>query len=74
MRGHCLQLAADRQMAALEQMLKEVGTALANLQSSSGGVNAWQTEGLMPQQFNLDGNSDANMVSNFEELTPQALK
>ena len=61
-------------MAALEQMLKEVGTALANLQSSSGGVNAWQTEGLMPQQFNLDGNSDANMVSNFEELTPQALK
>eukprot|EP00913_Durusdinium_trenchii_P035559 g33276.t1 len=67
------QLAADRRMAALEQMMKQVGTALANLQSSSGGMNAWQTEGLMPQQFNLDGNSDADMVS-LEELSPEALR
>ncbi|CAK9095272.1 Hypothetical protein SCF082_LOCUS44760 [Durusdinium trenchii] len=32
-----------------------------------------QTEGLMPQQFNLDGNSDADMVS-LEELSPEALR
>ena len=55
------QLHQARQFAALEDILRQVGRALEQLQAAPGGLGGLQTLGTMAQHFELDANSDAQM-------------